>query len=270
MALRDKNSRYAGMVAYILNAVPFEQLGYMLPYFIENPEMLRMPGNGDPLPLQYHRFFEYSDMVRIRNNNTDMSVITKNPTFFTFFKGNAALEAVRLSTAFFGKGQFQCDKIEKQGNTYYLSSVLEGPYYQPLPKESIPSSGEAWGLVPRSAREQSEVQKLNVKVGITESNAKANIKITVDGPKNMPVAVELAFRMNGKLTNVVHKKGINDAYLARNGSYVEYALGTDTIKIGPGVVSHNWTQLRGALPKLQAACVYFTQYAPCEIEFTVE
>jgi len=42
------------------------------------------------------------------------------------------------------------------------------------------------------------------------------------------------------------------------------------IKIGPGKGSHKWTQLRGALPKLQADCLYFTNYAPCEFEFTIE
>lgn len=44
----------------------------------------------------------------------------------------------------------------------------------------------------------------------------------------------------------------------------------DTIKIGPGVSDDKWTQLRGALPKLQADCLYFTKYAPCEFEFTME
>ena len=199
-----------------------------------------------------------------------MSVITNNTTFFTFFKGEAALEAVRLSAAFFGKGQFQSQRLEKEGNTYILSSTIYGPYYQPLPKEKIPAEGEAWSRVPRTEREQSEVQALHTKIYITENNGKAKIKVIVDGPENLPVTLEFGFRTGGILTNVTPKQGIDHAYLFRNEEYATYRKGNDSIRIGPGVVAHKWTQLRGALPKLQADCLYLTHYAPCEFEFTVE
>ena len=94
--------------------------------------------------------------------------------------------------------------------------------------------------------------------------------MTVDGPKNLPVTLELGFRSGGTLTNVVPKPGISNAWLAKNGEYATYQKGNDVIKIGPGLCAHKWTQLRGALPKLQADCLYFTSYAPCEFEFTVE
>ncbi len=209
-------------------------------------------------------------MVRIREGAVDMSVITNNATFFTFFKGEAALEGVRLASAFFGKGQFLSQQLEKNGDTYILSSTLSGPYYQPLPKDKIPAEGEAWGQVPQSEREQSEIQTLNTKIYVTETNGKARIKISVDGPKNLPVTLELAFRMGGTLTNVTQKQGIDHVYLIKSGAYALYQKGNDSIKIGPGVGAHTWTQLRGALPKLQADCLYFTNYAPCEFEFTIE
>lgn len=270
MALLDNDSRYAGMAQYILQNVSPGQLDYMLPYFIDNQNLTKEYTATSPLPDNYHKFFRYSDIVRIRRGNTDLSVINKNPAFFTFFKGNAALEAIRLSSAFFGKGQFQSDSIKKQGDSYVLSAYLEGPYYQPLSADKIPAVGEAWGAVPRSTREKSEIQKLRTTITITESGGKARIKIVADGPENLPVSVEFAFRRGGKLTNVTPKKGIDNAYLARNGHYIEYQKETEKIKIGPALATHNWTQLRGALPKLQADCVYFTGYAPCVFEFTVE
>jgi hypothetical protein len=158
----------------------------------------------------------------------------------------------------------------KEGGSYILSSTMTGPYYQPLPKEKIPAEGEAWGKVPRTERVQSEVQNLNYKVVVTENKGKATIKIVVDGPKNLPVTLELGFRTGGKLSNVSQKQGIGDAYLMKNREYTTYRKGNDEIKIGPGVCAHKWTQLRGALPKLQADCLYFTNYAPCEFEFTIE
>jgi hypothetical protein len=270
MAILDRDSRYAGMVKYIESTVPVNQLDYMLPYFLEDATMLQDLTKTTPLPTSYHKYFKYSDIVRIREEKADMSIITNNTTFFTYFKGEAALEAVRLSSSFFGKGQFQSQQLEKDGNTYILSSTIYGPYYQPLPKEKIPADSEAWGKVPRTEREQSEVQTLNTRIYITENRGKARIKVVVDGPKNLPVTLELGFRAGGKLSNVNAKQGIGNAFLARNGEYAIYSKGNDSIKIGPGIVAHKWTQLRGALPKLQADCLYFTNYAPCEFEFTIE
>ena len=270
MAILDKDSRYAGMVEYIEKTVPLSNLGYILPYLIDDPALLQPLPKPDPLPTNYHKYFTYSDMVRIRREDVDLSIIMNNPTFITYFKGEAALEGIRLSSAFFGKGQFQSQQVEKEGETYVLSATLEGPYFQPLPKNKLPVEGEAWGQVNRSEREQSEVQTLTTKIYITESNGKVRIKIAVDGPVNLPITLEIAFRLGGILSPVIQKEGIDHAFLIKEGEYAVYQKGKDSIKIGPGKSAHKWTQLRGALPKLQADCLYFTRYAPCEFEFTIE
>jgi hypothetical protein len=270
MALHDKDSRYSGMVNYIKNNVPIQDLSYMLPYFLSDSSLFNSLPEPTSLPTSYHKYFKHSDIARIREGNVDMSVLTNNSTFFTYFKGQAALEAVRLSASFFGKGQFQSQKMEKEGDTYVLSSTIYGPYYQPLPKEKIPAEGEAWGQVPRTERVQSEVQTLSTKIYITETAGKAKIKVVVDGPKNLPVTLELGFRMGDTLSNVNKKQGIDNAWLIKNGEFATYIFGSDTIKIGPGISTHKWTQLRGALPKLPNESLYMTNYAPCEFEFTIE
>jgi hypothetical protein len=270
LAILDKSKRYSGMVAYITETVPLNHLVYMLPIFIENAGQLQALPSAEAIPTRYHKYFRYSDMVRIREDQVDMSIITNNSTFFTFFKGEAALEAVRLSSAFFGKSQFVAQQMEKNGDAYVLSSTLSGPYYQPLPKEKIPVETDAWSVVPRTEREQSEVQTLRTRVYITQEGGKAKINISVDGPENLPVTLELGFRTGGTLHDVFPKQGIENAWLLNGGQYAVYRNGNDTIKVGPGVVEHRWTQLRGALPKLQADCLYFTKYAPCEFEFTIE
>jgi hypothetical protein len=209
-------------------------------------------------------------MVRIREGNVDMSVILKNSNFFTFFKGEAALEGVRLSSAFFGKGQFEAQHLERTADGYILSAVMDAPYLQPLSKDKIPTNQDAWSQIPKTERTQSEIQTLNTKVYVSESNGTARIRVVVDGPKNLPVTLELAFRKGGILRNVISKEGIDDAFLIKEGAYATYQKGDDIIKVGPGLAAHKWTQLRGALPKLPADCLYFTQYAPCEFEFTIE
>jgi hypothetical protein len=270
MALKDKDSRYSGMVDYIEKTVPLANLGGMLPYFIEDPSMLEELPKPTPLPTNYEKQFKFSDMVRIRDGERDMSIISNNSTFFSYFKGTAALEGMRLSAAFFGRGQFQSEKIEKVGDTYILSSIVKGPYYQPLPKEKIPSDGEAWGKVPRTEREQSEIQTLDTKIYITRTDGKVRVKVSVNGPENLPVSLELGFRQGGTLSNVTKKVGADAVYLMKSGAIAQYSKDGNTITIGPGICKHKTTQLRGALPKLQADCLYFTTYAPGEFEFTIE
>jgi hypothetical protein len=270
MALKDMDSRYSGMVAYIEKTVPLANLGGMLPYFIEDPSMLQELPKPIPLPTRYEKQFKYSDMVRIRDGERDMSIISNNSTFFSYFKGTAALEGMRLSAAFFGRGQFQSEKIEKVGDTYILSSTIKGPYYQPLPKDKIPVDGEAWGKVPRTEREQSEIQTLDTKIYITRTDGKVKVKVVVNGPENLPVSLELGFRQGGTLINVTKKVGAEAVYLMKSGATAQYSKDGNTITIGPGICKHKTTQLRGALPKLQADCLYFTMYAPNEFEFTIE
>lgn len=270
MALHDGNKQYSGMVDYITSTVPESHLHYMLPIFMEDPAQLRALPPPEPVPERYHKYFKYSDMVRIREGDVDMSIITDNPTFFTLFKGGAALEAVRLSAAFFGKGQFTAQTLEETDEGYILSSTISGPYYQPLPQEKIPADTDAWSKVPRSERQQSEVQVLTTRVHVKHAGSKATLTISVNGPENLPVTLELALRSGGVLQNVVPKDGVEKAYLAIPGEYAVYRLGQDTLTIGPGIVEHKWTQLRGALPKLDADCLYFTKYAPCTFEFTIE
>lgn len=63
-----------------------------------------------------------------------------------------------------------------------------------------------------------------------QNNGKAIIKVLVDGPENLPVALELVFRSGGKITNVSPRQGIENAFLAKNEEYATYTKGSDTIK----------------------------------------
>ncbi len=130
--------------------------------------------------------------------------------------------------------------------------------------------GEAWGKVPRTEREQSEIQTLETKIYITKTDGKVKVKVSVNGPENLPVSLELGFRKGGTLSNVTKKEGADAVYLIKNGTIAQYSKDGNTITVGPGICKHKTTQLRGALPKLQADCLYFTTYAPGEFEFTIE
>ena len=262
MSLLDKNGKFVRMTENIQDLDP-EKLLFWLGYFLEDPFLSRSLPSSDPLPDSYLREFYHSDLVRIRRGNIDATILAANPIFFTSFKGNAALEGVRVASAFFGKGQFKGMTIEKKDHGFKMSQKLSGPYYQPVNPGDIPDDGNGWE-VPRMRRALSEVQEQETEVKIEEEGEGFKLTISVAGTDNVPVAVEFAFRKGGRFNDLEAVKGIENAYLATDGTMMEYSYSGDTITFGPGIREHAWTQLRGALPKLDADCVYITGYTPFE------
>ena len=83
----------------------------------------------------------------------------------------------------------------------------------------------------------------------------------VTGTGRVPLAIELGFRRGGALSGVEPLPGTPDAFLLC-GEAGEYRLGGETIRFGPGRAEHAWTDLRGALPKLDTLSVYVTGFTP--------
>jgi hypothetical protein len=188
------------------------------------------------------------------------TILGGNSCVLSFHKGEAALEAVRLASGFFGKGQFVADRLEVEKGGYRLRQELRGPYWQPLSREARHADG-SWDPADRARRRQSEVQRLVSQLVVRESAGAFEIDVDVAGTDRVPLAVELGFRRGGELAGVVPLAGRADAFLLPEGTG-EYRRGGDTIRFGPGRLAHAWTELRGALPKLDALSVYLTGTTP--------
>ena len=119
----------------------------------------------------------------------------------------------------------------------------------------------AWDPADRAKRRQSEVQRLVSRLVVRETRGAFEVDVDVAGTNGVPLAIELGFRRGGELTGVTPIAGKADAFFLREGN-AEYRLGGDTIRFGPGRVEHAWTDLRGALPKLDALSVYLTGFTP--------
>lgn len=274
LALRDGNGRFAAMARQIeRNARP--QLTGELAAFLTEPSLRRALPADAPLPTDYAKVFAYSNLARIRRGNVSGTILAANSTLFSFRKGAAALEAVRLASAFFGKGQFVSDDLEARDGRYVLRQKLEGPYYQPLSAEQI-ASGEHVRMAPNgtlavdghAGRARSNIQSYEAVVTVTEAGGKFTLAIAVSGVPDVPVALELAFRHGGKLEGVAPVAGLKDAYLLPSGTG-RYVLGEDTISFGPGRAENTYTQLRGALPKWDGQSVYLTGFTPFQTTLTI-
>jgi hypothetical protein len=274
LALIDGNGRFAAMARQIEQTAR-GHLVSDLSAFLEEPELQRPLPTGEPLPTDYAKVFAYSNLARIRRGAFSATVLADNSTVLSVRKGAAALEAVRVASAFFGKGQFVGDALEVSGNRYRLRQQLEGPYFQPLSAEQI-AAGDHVRMAPngtlasdsRALRAQSNVQRLESVVDVVETNGQLAVTITIGGTDGVPVAIELAFRHGGRLEGVEPVAAVTDAYLLPTGTG-RYIAGGDAIEFGPGRSEHTWTQLRGALPKWDGQSVYLTGFTPFTATLTL-
>ena len=259
MAQLDGDGRFAAMALWI-SKTSIRRLNAQLMFFMESPDLCRpAPGNTE-LPTSYNKLFAGSDIARIRCENVSATILADNHTLFSYRKGGAVLQAIRLATAFFGKGQFKGDELKLENGVYSMKQKLEGPYYQLFPRDRIPEDGD-WAKMERDERPKSEIQTLEYSVRITENNGTFDFEIEIQGTDNVPVAIECAFKHGGVLSGADKIKNIRDAWFLKQGMG-RYKHEGQTIEFGPGRHEHRWTQVRGAEDKLDAQCVYLTGFTP--------
>ena len=177
------------------------------------------------------------------------------------------LQAIRIATSFFGKGQFQTSKIKSIDKNWVLQNSLEGPYYQPLNADKISPDGDL-DKMPRTLRLQSEVQKLNYLVKVTELPTGVEVDFDISGTDGVPVSLELIFRPGGIFSGVSPIPNKKDAYLFPS-SKGSYTVGNDQITFSPGMILHKGVQLRGALPAMESPTVYLTGITPFKHKITL-
>ncbi|MBD2700284.1 hypothetical protein IC229_06545 [Spirosoma sp. BT702] len=265
IALLDKNGEMAAMCRQIEKTLLPKSI-YYVDYFLDDPAIWRELPPSQPLPTNYVRAFPKSGLVRIRRGDWDSTILQANPVWLTFHKGNAILQGLRIAASFFGKGQFQTETIDKQGDTWILTQSLDGPYYQTYPPETVPADGD-WEKMLRSNRKQSEIQRLQTRITIREVQRGIEATIQMTGTNNVPVALELIFRPGGNFTGVTKHPNRDNAYLVSNSG--SYTVQSDTITFGPGLQQHKNVQLRGSLPAMDAPTVYLTGFTPFQHTITL-
>ena len=260
MAFKDDNAHYAWVVDWIQRNKRHSSLVGYLPFLLEDA-VLSQPLNNIKAPNRnYFHFFQDTDLVRIGSEFQDVSILHDNHVFFTLHKSNAVLQGIRMASAFFGKGQFKSHDIQVENETITLAQELEAPYYQPFPPEDITGDGN-WHKMPRENRARSEVQFLESKISISKLKNGFQLEFQILGTDNVPVAIEIAFRKGGQLKGVEMVSGISNAFLFTD-QQLEYSFDGQKILVEGGRTDHSWTNLRGALPKLDAMSAYVTGITP--------
>jgi hypothetical protein len=256
LAWKDRD----GQMATLARSVEHQAAGVST--YLSFPQLLdpQLPPSK-PLPDNYERVLSVTGIARIRRGPLSVSILRGRDRFFTFRHGEAVVTAVRFATAFFGKGQFIPQTLEKKGNAYVLTQHLEAGYYQPFsPARHITT--ETYDDT-REERQRTEICHLTCTAELTETPRGFELRIKATGTDEVPLTVEINLREGGQLEGAEKHPTVKDAWLLRQG-HATYTKGKDKLRIGPGRSPHSYVEVRGALPKLEGTCLFLTAITPVD------
>ncbi len=262
LARRDRDGQFANL------ARQAEPEGARLSTLLEYPELDGEMVASAPLPDDFVKEMPAIGITRIRRGNRSATLLLGGTSrLLTLRSGAVVLDGVRMAAAFFGKAQFVPDAGEHRDGSYHLRQILEGPYYQPLAAKVDPAT---WTET-RLSRERSEVCRLTQSAEITETEHGLKIRLRAFGTDGVPLAVEITFRVGGRLEGCRALEGEPECALLE-ASTGAYRVGDDVIRFGPGAAPHRYVQVRGAEPRLPGQTVYVTGVTPFDhtLEFTCE
>ncbi len=265
MAWHDQDGWFASVAQYIeRNHLP--EIGDCVIDFLETPELRNPLPKREPIPADYVVYYPHSSFVHVRRGDRSATILGNDYRFFSFRNGGAVVEAVRVASAYFGKGQFS-GPLQKSDSAYRMEQSLEGFYYQPLAPADRRADGD-WSLMPKSLRARSNFTHLNSSVEIREIDGGCEVTLNVAGVNQAPVAVEITLRPGGNLTgdSLTRDAASPNIYLLGEG-LATYELAGSRVQFGPGFRQHAWTQLRGAQPRLEGVTVYMTGFTPLKRTF---
>jgi hypothetical protein len=260
MAYHDQNGRFASVANYIeRNHLP--HMGGYLINFMEIPGLRHELPAREPIPNDYEKYYPHSSFVHIRRGERSATILGDDFRFFSFRNGGAVVEAVRMASAYFGRGQFN-GPLRHEGSAYRMEQHLDGFYYQPLAPQDRRPDGN-WSLMPRGARVHSNFTHLNSSVEIHEIADGCELTFDMSGTDEVPMAVEVNLRPGGKLTgdSLTPVADVPNAYILGEG-FATYELAGSKVRIGPGFRRHDWTAMHLAQPRLEGLSVYMTGFTP--------
>jgi hypothetical protein len=298
MAIKDQNRQFAA-VARFCEQIGLDEAEDRIPLiqFLEEPLYRRPLPDPEPIPSDYSRFFSNSGLARIRRGELSATVyggsdwplgvssgLASNPTFFSFRKGKAVLESVRMIPNFFTEGDFRSSGVKVEGNRYLLEQQLHVPYYQPLPKNLrnprgdyplTPAGNRFWSKMNFPERPMSNIQTLEQKVTVTESAGAFELAFDVGGHDRVPATIELAFRRDGELEGIEPGATRPNFYFLRQGTG-RFRAGDDVITFGPGRADHEMIRMEGTTYDLRQGPsqpdryrVYITGFTPFQKTLTI-
>jgi hypothetical protein len=233
-----------------------------LPFLIELAELSAPLPAAAPWPDDFVRVVPHSGLARVRRGPWSATIyggsdhatglgygsgLAMNPTFFKLRNGQAVLESVRLTPAFFSTGFFYGSGLTQTSDGFQLEQTVRVPYHLPLEPAArrtdgdyaLTGEGRFFSKMDFPSRPK-DYRTLTTRVTLRETKGQFHLEFNVDGQPSVPVTIELVFRSGGVLHGVrpegADGRGREPFWLIDDG-FARYQFGGDSIEFGPGTFS---------------------------------
>ena len=205
--------------------------------FLLIEEELKNDGvNRLPIPNNYTKIFNESNIARIRKNKINATIKANNSDIFSIENGQVAIKYLRISYKCNGNKYFKPGRLEANHSSYILRDWFF--YSQPESNKHDPS-----------------IADLNIIVEFVYKNDHFEIDMSANGMKNIPFFIEFGIKKQDKLK--INNKDIMvsdfDVVYIDSGK-VMITCGEDSIGILGGKIQHRlyqnediWTRNLGTI-----------------------
>lgn len=231
--------------------------------------------------IGHHMKIEHSSMhlafgapvVRIREQDTSVTLMARTPSFFSMRHGAVRLLGVKLSSAF-SPGVVKFDSLVLEDGVYKLDITMEKGYTGPIPRQLLPeregqAPGSPWYLLAHQHRPVTHLQTHRLTAELTPGESEWSIKIRSDEREDVAAQLTFILGVEGTLSG----EGVNQAehrrYFLKSGK-ARYEAGGEAIEIFPGAWEHGVPTLRNDDHPAGCQYVHVNLITPFERTFTVK
>ncbi|WP_020618616.1 hypothetical protein [Paenibacillus daejeonensis] len=264
--------------------------GIALLYWMRFPQVMNHEVEGTPLPVSYEvllnegstapvsgalplvrtSFHAGSPLVRYRNGDLSVTIVSGQPEFLFLQYGQARMTGLRWSLGWFGiAGAPMMQLVKQREGAYELSIELEGSYRGPLVGANKSRSERSDFDFSYAGRDKTHLSKLSLRVLIELEENGLSVQLHSDGLPNIFAQAVLVFDQSGEVAGEECQPLADHLYHQTGGKLI-YRSGDDIIQVTGGGAEHRYACLRNDRvdpAALNVICNYMTPMA-AELRFT--
>lgn len=227
--------------------------------------------NGKIYHSRLHTDFG-APVVRYRDGETSVTLITETPSFFALRHGSVRLLAVQLASYFY-PGYVPMQEMTKLPEGYLLAGEQKKGYYGPVEGALLPQTSgtpvSPWYLLPHQSRSLTHEQTFRAQAEVQRTDEGWTIRLRCDEPGEVMTQLSFVFGQEGSFTSGELRAVSEGSYLWSGGN-LRYTCGEEWIELTGGEMSHLAAGVREA--KLQDNCkaVLVNLVTPFDKTFTIK
>jgi hypothetical protein len=184
-----------------------------------------------------------SPIVRVRDQDDSVTIMTRTPSFFALRHGKVRLLGVKLATSFSpGIVDFNEFQFDREKGVYKLARTLEKGYNGPIPRHHLPDNPNRaelspWYLLPHQHRPLTHVQKHELRAELTRHDSAWSIQVKSDEREDVYTQLTFILGEEGSIEGNELQDAEGDKFFLKGGSCI-YTTGQDAIEITGGAYDH--------------------------------